>query len=325
MTSDEIKSWFFGEYSEARQAEMERWFIANIDSPELDAALNDILKYCDTADRERTLRAFHDTCHRLGLAVPVRKRGRNRRLWRTIGIGTAAALAGLAIGLSRAMTEATPQAHPEWVEVYASAGSTDTVVLPDSSTLQLSPRSILIYETTSFATCREVYLHGGAYAEITPDAAHPFTIRSKQASVEVLGTRFDFSNYAEDSEMEVRLYEGRVSLLANFAGPDTIQLTEGKVAKVDKATGARQVLDIRGLDRTAHDSFHFINKELEDIAHELSRYFATTIVIENEDLKSRKFYAIFANHEGLDQILDALNASGQMEIQTLADNTVVIR
>ncbi len=324
MTSEEIKSWFYGEVSADRQAEMEQWFIANINSPVLDEALTEILKTCSKADKERTMLAFHDICHRLGLTPPKHYR---LQTIRRMALGAAAALiAGIVIGSSFTLRDQPRQSTPQWVQIYSGTGTTNTVVLPDSSTLRLSPASVLIYDETSFYACREVYLHGGAYAEITADSEHPFIIRSEDASVTVLGTRFDFSNYAEDNEMEVKLYEGKVALLANYAErSDTLNLIPGEVVKVDKRTGDHHILGIRGLDGYSSGSFHFINKELRDIANELERHFVANIFIESEELRSRKFYAIFANNESLDQILDGLNASGQMEIRHLDNNIVIIR
>ncbi|MBD5234532.1 MAG: DUF4974 domain-containing protein [Bacteroidales bacterium] len=325
MTSDDIKSWFYGECSAERRAEMEDWFVANIDSPLLDATLNEILKSCDKADRERTLKAFLDTCHRLGIEPPVHRSSKNA--WRIALGGMAAALVGFVIGVSiQSIGDSAHKGGPEWVEVYTNAGTTNTVLLPDSSSLRLSPASVLIYDSATFAECREVYLHGGAYAEITRDSEHPFVIKSNQASIAVLGTRFDFSNYTDDTEMEVRLYEGKVTVLSGFAETtDTLNLIPGEVIKVDRKTGHHNIFDIRGLESHSTGSFHFINKELCDIANELSRYFDADILIENEDVKHRKFYAIFANGESLPQILDGLNASGQMDVSFLDSNTVIIR
>lgn len=326
MTSDDIRHWFDGKYSGDRQAEMEQWFIDHIDSPELDTALQEILRTCgDDGDRERTLRAFDDVCLRLGLE----RHSRSRR-WRRIAfkaIPAAAALVlGLVIGITFTIGTPSAPAPARWVEVYACAGSSRTVVLPDSSTLRLSPASVLIYNAAGYTDSREVFLYGGAYAEVTSNPAKPFAIRSNDATVTVLGTRFDVSNYSEDSEMEVKLYEGAVRVESDFAGhPDTVRLAPGEVVKFDKRTGSRNIIDIQGLDGHSSTAFHFIDKQLSDIVNELERHFGINIVIENSELRHMKFYAIFANNESLDQILDGLNSSGRMDIHRFDNHTIAIR
>lgn len=324
MTSDDIKSWFDGEFSPEKQAVMEQWFIEHFDSPVLDKALEEILQRCGKADREHTLRAFNDACHRLGLTPP-----RRRSFGSTVTAmltAAAALVAGVVMGISFALGSGNTHPSPQWVEVYAHAGESRTVVLPDSSVLRLSPASVLIYDAAGYADCRNVYVYGGAYAEVTSDPTHPFAIRSDNTTVTVLGTRFDISNYADDSEMEVMLYEGAVKVESTFAGrSDSISLTPGEAVKYDKRTGTRSIIDIHGLDGHPTSDFLFIDRQLSDIVNELERHFDINIVIENAELGQKKFYAIFANNESLDEILDGLNWAGSMDIRRFDKHTIAIR
>lgn len=324
MTIDDIKSWFDGKFSPERQAEMEQWFIEHFDSPVLDKALEEILQRCSKAERERTLRAFGDACHRLGL-TPPRRRSLGSAVTAT-ATAAAALAAGVVLGISFDIGSDNSHTATEWVEVYAHAGENRTVVLPDSSVLRLSPASLLIYDAAGYASCRNVYVYGGAYAEVTSDPTHPFSIHSDNTTVTVLGTRFDICNYADDSEMEVMLYEGAVKVESTFAGrSDSISLIPGEAVKYDKRTGSRSIIDIHGLDGHASSEFLFIDRQLSDIVNELERHFGINIVIENAELGQKKFYAIFANNESLDEILDGLNWAGAMDIRRFDKHTIAIR
>ena len=62
-------------------------------------------------------------------------------------------------------------------------------------------------------------------------------------------------------------------------------------------------------------SLHFFNITLEDIAEDLERLFCTKIVILNEDLAKKKYFACFGNNESLDEILNAINADKKINIR----------
>ena len=118
-------------------------------------------------------------------------------------------------------------------------------MLPDSSTMRLSPSSVLIYDKSTFMARREVFLNGRAYADIAKSVdATTFTVRCNLASVIVRGTKFDINSYAEDREMEVILYEGGVEVTSDFGGrQDTMLLHPGNIVKIDKLTGDCNLLD----------------------------------------------------------------------------------
>jgi ferric-dicitrate binding protein FerR (iron transport regulator) len=327
MTADKIKQWFDGNCTSDEQAEMERWFIENINSPLLDDTLRECLSGCNNDfDREHIRKAFHRTCHRLGIKPATRR-------WKKYFYTAlqSAAVVAIAIMLwmqfNTSTQTATVTTDSEWNEIYASRGETKTVLLPDSSKIRLSPASALIYNAKSFANHREVFLYGGAYAEVAKKSnSTNFTIRCDHASIRVLGTKFTVNSYAEDNEMEVILYEGGVELASSFAGiNDTIRLRPGNIAKIDKISGDSFLLDANGAEFNENCEFYFLDKKFSDICNDLERHFCTNIIVQNHGLASRKFYAIFANGESLDQILEALDASGDMKITHYGNHTIEIK
>ena len=63
-------------------------------------------------------------------------------------------------------------------------------------------------------------------------------------------------------------------------------------------------------------SFHFFNLTMADIARDLSRYFGTRIVVQDDKLAKTHFYAYFTNNETLEQILSAMNTDKKMKIKS---------
>ncbi|OXG09158.1 FecR family protein [Flavobacterium araucananum] len=84
------------------------------------------------------------------------------------------------------------------------------IVLPDSSRVELSPNSKIVY-ASNFALNRKVQLIGEAYFKVTKDKKHPFQVFCNETSTTVLGTSFIVKGYTQ-KEVSVELYEGSVEM-----------------------------------------------------------------------------------------------------------------
>ncbi|WP_428232561.1 FecR family protein [Flavobacterium sp.] len=84
------------------------------------------------------------------------------------------------------------------------------IVLPDSSRVELSPNSKIVY-ASNFATNRKVEVSGEAYFKVKKDKKHPFQVFCNETTTTVLGTSFTVKGYAR-KEVTVALYEGSVQM-----------------------------------------------------------------------------------------------------------------
>lgn len=198
------------------------------------------------------------------------------------------------------------------------------VILPDSTKIYLKPTSTLFYAANDFARNRKVHLFGEAYVEVTKDMKHPFFVVCNNATIKVLGTKFNVQSHESDSEFEVMLYEGCVDVESDFNNKQVeVLMAHGDIIKIDKNTGEMSQMNISTIANPGQSrKFYFIDKKLEDITNQLERHFQKKIVITNPKLKSIKYDAIFANDETIEQILNCLNASQQMKI-IYHDNTII--
>ena len=120
------------------------------------------------------------------------------------------------------------------------------------------------------------------------------------------------------------LYEGCVDVESEFNNKQVeVLMAPGDIVKIDKTTGEMSQMNISTIANQGQSrKFYFIDKKLEDITNQLERHFQKKIVIANPQLKSKKYDAIFANDETIEQILNYLNASQQMSI-IYHDNTII--
>ncbi|MEL1255248.1 FecR family protein [Flavobacterium sp. DGU38] len=84
------------------------------------------------------------------------------------------------------------------------------VVLPDSSKVELSPNSKIIYGQ-NFALNRKIEIVGEAYFKVKKDKQHPFQVFCNATTTTVLGTSFIVKE-SEKEAVTVELYEGSVQM-----------------------------------------------------------------------------------------------------------------
>lgn len=321
MKKESIKMFFESQSTPADSEKIEQWYINNINNAELDTILLELLKECTHQDEQKARNAFNRTCYRIGIGTPqgIKKR---KTIYRWIsGIAATVLICGFLLGIHLW----SPRfGDIDLEKVYASAGDSKMVILPDSTKIYLKPTSTLFYAANDFARNRKVHLFGEAYVEVTKDMKHPFFVVCNNTTIKVLGTKFNVQSHESDSEFEVMLYEGCVDVESDFNNKQVeVLMAPGDIIKIDKNTGEMSQMNISTIANPGQSrKFYFIDKKLEDITNQLERHFQKKIVITNPKLKSIKYDAIFANDETIEQILNCLNASQQMKI-IYHDNTII--
>lgn len=96
--------------------------------------------------------------------------------------------------------------------VYQTAQNTESITLPDGSTVFLNRNSMLSFSKKFSEDDRNVSLAGEAFFDVVPDAKHPFKINVDQAEITVLGTSFNVQTYKNREEVEVTVETGLVKL-----------------------------------------------------------------------------------------------------------------
>jgi len=113
---------------------------------------------------------------------------------------------------------------------YAARGERTQVVLQDGTRIYLNSESQITFPSRFSLKERRVHLNGEAYFEVTKNAHRPFVVEMDQASVTVLGTRFNAISY-DNQPVQVVLEEGSV----RFSAPniDDVTLMPGQMVHYD--------------------------------------------------------------------------------------------
>ena len=207
----------------------------------------------------------------------------------------------------------------EWIEVSVPFGEKQTVTLSDGTVLHINSGSRLTYPAAFSGTSRTVFMDGEAYLDVAKDPEHPFIIKSKGIDIKVLGTSFNFKNFAQERTAELLLMDGSVEASVSVQN-DTrvIRLKPGDQMKYNRENDNLDVIRFNPSGYKAFyedNSLHFFDMEMADIAADLSRRFNCEIVVLDEELAARRYFSIFTNDETLDQILAVMSSDGKMLVK----------
>jgi len=105
-------------------------------------------------------------------------------------------------------------------EIATRVGERVTVKLEDGSTVVVGPMSKLRYGKLVGEPERSLQLEGEAFFTVAADAAHPFRVLAKYATVQVVGTAFDVRAYPSDTVVQVTTAHGKVALRSRASSID---------------------------------------------------------------------------------------------------------
>ncbi|WP_134088668.1 FecR family protein [Olivibacter sp. XZL3] len=159
-------------------------------------------------------------------------------------------------------------------------GKRSEVVLEDGTKVWLNAGSSLTFPEKFDNNEREVYLDGEAYFEIAKEAKRPFFVLSEVMKIQVLGTSFNLSSYADDDYTSLVLITGKVALLPSKDNSFEKQLLEpGMEARFRKSqhklliqpaaetavswTNRRLLLNSMNLDEILKKLERFYNADIE--------------------------------------------------------------
>ena len=256
---NKIRDYFYDRLSTREEEEVQKYLCANKGSKEIDDALRSLFDDCLTASDQQLRRQTvvkRSIPHVLAAAAAL-------ALLIIIPISYRA---GLNTGEERI-------AAIEWVEASVPYGEKQTVTLSDGTVMHLNSGSRLTYPSVFSGDSRTVFMDGEAYLDVAKDPEHPFIIKSQNIDIKVLGTSFNFKNFARERTAELLLMEGSVEACVSIPNDTrTVRLKPGDKMQYNRENGN---LDIARFNPKGYKAFyednslHFYDMEMADIAVEL--------------------------------------------------------
>lgn len=183
------------------------------------------------------------------------------------------------------------------------------LTLPDGTKVWLNAASSLRYPTVFTGTERTVAVTGEAYFEVVQNVGKPFRVTiTGQATIEVLGTRFNVNAYPEESSINTTLLEGAVKV---SAGQHSAVLKPGEQAQVN-ASGLISVMADVNLDEVMawkNELFYFRDADIRTVMRQLERWYDVKVEYAGP-VPERRFQGEIQRNLPLSDVLEGLKTTG---------------
>ncbi len=210
-------------------------------------------------------------------------------------------------------TKAVKQSFAD-ISVEAPLGSRTKLYLPDGTLVWLNSGSKLVYSQGFGVDDRKLEMEGEGYFEVTRNEKLPFKIMTKEVALRVLGTNFNFRNYANDEEVTVNLIEGKVALDNKVKEMEEVYLKPNEKMVLNKQSGTMTKSSTLTSWSNAwiDDELLFDDELLEDIAKRLMRSFDVKIEVA-DSLRNSRFNGSFkVQGNTIEEVLSMMASTGKM-------------
>lgn len=206
-------------------------------------------------------------------------------------------------------------------KVNVPRGGEYQLMLSDGSKVQLNSMSSIRFPVQFAQDCRLVELEGEAYFEVSK-TGQPFIVQTKGMKIEVLGTTFNISAYANE-EYQTTLVSGSVKVQTENGSNRILKPSEQACI----TPGSNQI-NVRNVDTAfytswIHGKINFKDQRLDDIMKTLARWYDMDVVYENEATKELRFGCYVDRYNEITPLVKLLEQTGRVTV-TVEGKTIKI-
>ncbi|HWK98915.1 MAG TPA: FecR domain-containing protein, partial [Parapedobacter sp.] len=181
-------------------------------------------------------------------------------------------------------------------------GGTYQIRLPDGSKVWLNAASTLTYPSCFSEEERVVELEGEAYFEVNrrqsaTSARQPFKVITKGQTVEVLGTQFNVSAYADNLETQTTLVEGAVRLRAE-ASDAVVSLSPGEQGRLVNGALITRRVNTEPYTAWKDGFFFFDSAPLAEVMNQLAKWYDVEVRFE-DPVHDERLYGMISRQKTL--------------------------
>tara|TARA_R110002073_G_scaffold40547_5_gene114965 strand:- start:71764 stop:72825 length:1062 start_codon:yes stop_codon:yes gene_type:complete len=209
-------------------------------------------------------------------------------------------------------------------------GKRSKIKLSDGTIAWLNSGSKLIYPVVFNGDRREVYIQGEAIFDVTHNKNKPFIVISDDQEIEVLGTVFGVTNYKDDTYINTVLESGSVQIsyhssVSSSKNTDKLKITPGTLANYDKSAKSivSKKVNVENYFAWRDGVLIFNQDKLQFIMKKLARHYNVDIDINDEVLANETFSGYLDLNEDLNQVVQTIKESANMETSLLDEKIII--
>ncbi len=205
----------------------------------------------------------------------------------------------------------TPE-NPSAIEIFSPQGARTHFQLPDGTQGWLNSGSSIKYES-NFEKYRNLSLTGEAWFEVVHNEKKPFVVRTSDLNIQVLGTKFNVTNFADENRTEVVLQEGKVQVTGNEKDFTAVLKPNEKFSYDHKLqTSTIQTVNAENLSAWKDGLLIFRNEPLSEVLKRIGRWYNVEINLTDVELSKFRYRATF-QEEQLEEVIRLLSLTVPIE------------
>lgn len=203
------------------------------------------------------------------------------------------------------------------------------VQLSDGTKVWLNSESQLKYPVT-FASGKPRHVelvYGEAYFDVSSSKYHngsKFVLESRHQEVEVIGTEFNVTAYADEALIYTTLVEGKVTVA--IGGENKQNLNPNQQAVVNPKTHEIliKIVDVHDNISWKDGEFGFNHMPLKNIMKVLSRWYDVDIKFENKGIETLEFNGVLRKDQQLEDILEIIKSTNDLNFE-IKNKTIILK
>lgn len=213
----------------------------------------------------------------------------------------------------------TEQGEGDIQTITTPRGGTYQIILSDGTKVWLNAASSLSYTPgLNKKGERKVKLEGEGYFEVSKDKKHPFIVESRKQNVEVLGTHFNISTYADDGTVKTTLLEGSVKVNEAVLSPNQQSLLTGNKIKVIEVDAENEIAWKNG-------EFIFNDEPLGSIMKKVARWYNVEVEYEDPDIHKKQFAGTITRFGNVAHLLKKLSLTEDVHFKIEGRRIIVTK
>lgn len=212
------------------------------------------------------------------------------------------------------------------IVIEAPIGSNTITTLPDGTIVTLNAGSRLSYSQGYGVQNRKVAFTGEGYFEVKKHTKLPFTIETGSLIIEDLGTKFNFSDYANDPTAVLLLDEGKVAMQIRNTNIQKYLVEPNQKAVFNKADGVMTIENTQEVKshEWADGRLVFSGEPFNRVEKILERAYGVDICVADKQLYQLRFHGEFSRSDDrIEDILDTFAKTKKLRFKVNGQHITV--
>ena len=214
-----------------------------------------------------------------------------------------------------------------YLELYAPRGGTYHAVLDDGTEVWLNADSHFRYPSRFTGNQRVVELDGEAFFSVAKHPRKdgkgnmPFLVKTRFQTVEVLGTQFNVSAYADENVEHTTLIEGSVQITAGNG--TTQQLYPNQQGQVTAHRTQISTVDINNFTAWKDGYFAFSDAHIRDVMKVIARWYDIDVDYVDDAAETR-FGGTISRFSDFETLLETIALTGSVRFKITGRRVTVM-